>query len=105
MSASEIETGSSERYPDRGEQAGDPLPAFAVEFLVCTSCRGVGWKYVVRRSAMRVMAYTCDRTDASFRRSCLDCGGSGKLPRPELVSRQAMRAKLAPFLSSGSHQE
>ncbi|GAB7041226.1 hypothetical protein JCM9533A_50760 [Catenuloplanes niger JCM 9533] len=105
MSASEIETGSSERFPDRGERAGDPLPAFAVEFLVCTSCRGAGWKYVVRRSAMRVMACTCERVDASFRRPCLDCGGSGKLPRFDVASVQVMRAKLAPFLNPGPHQE
>ncbi|GAB7047883.1 hypothetical protein JCM9534A_30090 [Catenuloplanes indicus JCM 9534] len=102
MSASEIETGVSERCPDRDEQVRHPLPAAAVEFLVCASCRGFGWKYVVRRSAMRVMAYTCERADASFRRPCLDCGGSGKQSRPDVASR---RAKLAPLLSPGSQQE
>ncbi len=53
-------------------------PPFSTGESACTSCRGKGWKFVVRRSAMRVMAYTCERTDASFRRPCLDCGGSGR---------------------------
>ncbi len=78
MSANEIETGVSERCPARKEEAGDPLPAVTDERPACASCRGNGWKYVVRRSAMRVMAYSCGRTDASFRRPCLDCGGSGR---------------------------
>ena len=87
-----------------GLRRPDPLVLTADEHI-CDSCRGNGWKYVVRRSAMRVMAYTCDRAEASFRRPCLDCGGSGKLPRFEPASRRAALTELASILSPGSQPD
>lgn len=46
---------------------------------VCSFCAGAGWKYVVQRVALRVMAQAARPGRALARRSCLDCGGSGRL--------------------------
>jgi DnaJ-class molecular chaperone len=57
---------------------GRPVPPpLTTSGPACSSCRGAGWKYGTKRSAMRVMAHTCGRSGAMFRRDCVDCGGTG----------------------------
>ena len=45
----------------------------------CGTCGGNGWKFVVHRSELRSLVQAGDASRTVSRRSCLDCGGSGRV--------------------------
>lgn len=45
----------------------------------CSYCSGVGWKYIVRRVALRSVASSSGPVRSLARRSCLDCSGTGRM--------------------------
>jgi DnaJ-class molecular chaperone len=46
----------------------------------CPACRGRGWKFQRSRRAAVIGTLTRGST-AAMRRSCLECGGTGRLDR------------------------
>ncbi|MEH1123707.1 hypothetical protein [Micromonospora sp. CPCC 206061] len=46
----------------------------------CRHCAGNGWKYATHRTAVRVIAQSCGDARSVCRRSCVDCGGTGRAP-------------------------
>jgi hypothetical protein len=63
--------------PARSRDVGGMSGVRTGEPGACPSCRGQGWKFRRARRALVIGTLTRGAADPS-RRSCLDCGGSGR---------------------------
>lgn len=65
--------------PERTGGVAAPSVVRVASASTCSYCSGVGWKYVIRRVALRSVAQSSGPVRSLARRSCLDCSGTGRM--------------------------